>query len=95
MPRLRTYAARWRGFDAAVLATLDNDGDCGFYLVATLPEARGNGLCAGLMERALLDARERGCRTSTLQASPAGRRSTAGSAIAIWVGSSFGARAAA
>ena len=69
---MRLYAARWRDFDAAVLATLDLDGDCGVYLVATLPEARGNGLCHGLMERALVDARQRGCRTSTLQASPAG-----------------------
>lgn len=69
---LRTYGVRWRGFDAAVAATLDNGTDCGVYLVATLPEARGNGLCSGLMRRLLLDARERGCRTSTLQASPAG-----------------------
>lgn len=69
---MRLYAARWREFDAAVLATIDHDGDCGVYLVATLPEARGNGLCHGLMQRALIDARERGCSTSTLQASAAG-----------------------
>lgn len=69
---LRTYGVRWRGFDAAVAASLDNGTDCGIYLVATLPEARGNGLCSGLLRKLLVDARERGCRTSTLQASPAG-----------------------
>jgi GNAT superfamily N-acetyltransferase len=69
---LRAYGVRWRGFDAAVVATLDHESDCGVYLVATLPEARGNGLCGALMRKLLRDARERGCRTSTLQASPAG-----------------------
>ncbi len=70
--RMRLYTARWRDFDAAALATIDHDGDCGVYLVATLPEARGNGLCHGLMQQALIEARERGCSTSTLQASAAG-----------------------
>ena len=51
----------------------DHEGDCGIYLVATAPEARGRGLATALMTRALLDARERGCATSSLQATARGR----------------------
>ena len=69
----RVYAARSQGWIAAGLATLDTDGDCGICIVATLPEARGRGLAGRLMARALDDARERGCETSTLVASAAGR----------------------
>jgi len=38
-----------------------------------VPAARGRGLAAGLLHRALADARERGCRTSTTQATTMGR----------------------
>jgi ribosomal protein S18 acetylase RimI-like enzyme len=71
-PAFRAYCARHEGWDACVLSTIDHDGDCGVYTVATLPEARRNRLAGRLMHRALLDARERGCRTSTLQSSPGG-----------------------
>ena len=69
----RVYAARSQGWVASGLATLDIDDDCGVYVVATLPEARGRGLASRLLLQALRDARKRGCTTSTLLASAAGR----------------------
>lgn len=71
-PNARFYLARHHGKPACSVMTLDVDGDCGIYLVATLPVARGRGLASQLMTRALIDARERGCTTTTLQASPMG-----------------------
>jgi GNAT superfamily N-acetyltransferase len=70
---LRFYRARLDGEPACVVATLDLDGDCGVYWVATLPEARGRGLTSRLMHVALEDGRERGCDISTLQATKLGR----------------------
>jgi GNAT superfamily N-acetyltransferase len=69
----RAYGARHEGWLASVLATILHERDCGVYWVATLPEARGNRLASGLLHRALLDAREAGCETSTLQSSAMGR----------------------
>jgi GNAT superfamily N-acetyltransferase len=66
------YVARDGGKPMAGLATFDHDGDCGIELVATLPQARGRGLATRLMRRALIDARERGCTTSSLQATKLG-----------------------
>lgn len=71
-PDARFYLAQHNGVPACSVMTLDVDGDCGIYLVATLPTARGQGLTTRLMTRALIEARERGCTTSTLQASPMG-----------------------
>jgi GNAT superfamily N-acetyltransferase len=51
----------------------DHEGDCGIYLVATVPAARGRGLATAVMTRALADARDRGCSTSSLQATARGR----------------------
>ena len=56
---------------SAVLA-YDCADDSGVYLVATIPEARGRGFATALMAKALDDAEDRGCRTSTLQASKMG-----------------------
>jgi GNAT superfamily N-acetyltransferase len=67
-PDFHLYVAE----DAAVLAVHDCDGDAGVFWVATLPEARGRGLAGGLLSVALLEARERGCHISTLQATRAG-----------------------
>jgi ribosomal protein S18 acetylase RimI-like enzyme len=50
----------------------DHDDDCVFWFAATVPDARGRGHVSGLLHRALSDARKRGCRTSTTQASPMG-----------------------
>jgi len=54
---------------SCVLA-LDHGGDTGIYGVATISRARGRGLATRLLERALADAFQRGCETSTLQATP-------------------------
>lgn len=67
------YLARAEGVPACTLVTYEEDGECGVYLVATLPEARGRGLASALMIHALNEARERGCTTSSLQATRRGR----------------------
>jgi GNAT superfamily N-acetyltransferase len=79
-PRMRLYQARVEGEPACALATIDHapeagtngGGDLGFYWVATHPDHRGRGLCSRLMAAAMLEARERGLATSSLQASAAG-----------------------
>jgi GNAT superfamily N-acetyltransferase len=67
------YMARADGVPASTVVTYEQDGECGIYLVATLPEARGRGLATALMKHALVEARERGCTTTSLQASARGR----------------------
>jgi GNAT superfamily N-acetyltransferase len=69
----RIYEARLEGRPASVLAVTDSEGDCAIWWVATLPEARGRGLAGRLLHVALAEARERGVRTSTLQATRMGR----------------------
>jgi GNAT superfamily N-acetyltransferase len=71
-PAVTLYQARVDGEPACILGTMDHDEDLGFYFVATHPDRRGLGLATRLMTVALLDARERGLETSSLQASPAG-----------------------
>ena len=51
----------------------DHDGDFSVTLVATLPEARGRGLAGRLLTHALHEARERGCTTTSLQATKMGQ----------------------
>jgi GNAT superfamily N-acetyltransferase len=68
----RLYATREEGRAVAVLATIHHQGDCGVYLVATEPAAQRRGLSGALMLHALVDAREAGCETTTLQATRAG-----------------------
>jgi GNAT superfamily N-acetyltransferase len=72
MPGLHSYAAIVGGEPQACLTTLEQDGDCLVTFVATLPAARGRGLATELMTRALADARERGCTSTSLQATKAG-----------------------
>ena len=67
------YLARADGVPACTVLTYEEDAECGVYLVATLPEARGRGLATALMTHALLEARERGCTTTSLQATMRGR----------------------
>jgi GNAT superfamily N-acetyltransferase len=69
---LRLYQARVDGRPASVLATLDEGEDCGIYFVGTLKEHRGGGLARRLLHEALAEARGRGLRTSTLQATRLG-----------------------
>lgn len=70
---LRIYRARVDGETASVLATIDIGDDIGIYWVATPAPFRGRGLAGRLLARALTQARERGLRTSSLQASALGR----------------------
>jgi ribosomal protein S18 acetylase RimI-like enzyme len=67
------YIARRRGEAVASVVSQDHRGDCSIWWVATVPEARGHGLAAALMRRALADGRARGCEVSTLQATKLGR----------------------
>jgi GNAT superfamily N-acetyltransferase len=67
------YVARVDGRPAGCVGVVDVAGDAGVYWVATLPQARGRGMSTGLMRQALREARERGCTTTSLQATAMGR----------------------
>ena len=71
-PNVHAYLAQDDGRPAAVVMGSDLEGDCGIYLVGTIPEARGRGMSTALMRQALSDAAGRGCTISTLQASEMG-----------------------
>lgn len=60
------------GRAVATAAVLEHDGDANVTFVATRPEARGRGLCRGLLAHALREAAARGCTTTTLEGSPMG-----------------------
>jgi GNAT superfamily N-acetyltransferase len=66
-------AAGAEGETASVAIGCDLGDDTVVWFVATLPEAQRRGLAGAVLRRLLLDARERGQRTASLQASPAGR----------------------
>jgi GNAT superfamily N-acetyltransferase len=72
--RFHRYLARVDGRPAACLVTFDHDGNTMVQWVATEPGHQRRGLAAGLLHRALLDARERGMRSSTLESSYEGER---------------------
>jgi GNAT superfamily N-acetyltransferase len=71
---MHMHVARVGGEPAACVGAYDHERDCCITLVATLPEARGRGLAGALMALALHEARDRGCTTTTLQATKAGYR---------------------
>jgi GNAT superfamily N-acetyltransferase len=87
---VRFVVARAGPVDAACVGALDLDGDRGIYMVATLERARGRGLATALMRQALLEARERGMGTTSLQATRMGAPIYAGlgyrdlGAIQMW-----------
>jgi GNAT superfamily N-acetyltransferase len=61
------YVARFGGEDAATLMAFDHAGDCGIYMVGTVPAARRQGLATALSAHAVVEARSRGCTTVSLQ----------------------------
>ncbi len=60
------------GDPISAVITTEHHGDAGIWMVATVPWARHQGLARRLMRRALRDAQERGCTTTTLLASKLG-----------------------
>jgi GNAT superfamily N-acetyltransferase len=59
---------------AATGIAFDHDGDCGIFNVGTLEPARRRGLGTAVTAALLRGARERGCRTASLQATPVAER---------------------
>jgi GNAT superfamily N-acetyltransferase len=68
----RLYVAAVDGRAASLVFVVDHGDDCVFAIAATAPEARGRGYVTAMLHRALLDARARGCITSTTQATRMG-----------------------
>jgi GNAT superfamily N-acetyltransferase len=60
------------GEPVSVVTVLEHGGDAAVWMVATVPWARNQGHAKRLMRRALLEAHERGCETTTLLASALG-----------------------
>jgi ribosomal protein S18 acetylase RimI-like enzyme len=71
-PHSHLYAARAGGGVASALVAREHEGDCYFWFVATAPESQRRGLAGELMRRALREARERGCDTTSLESTSAG-----------------------
>ena len=51
----------------SALIAREHQGDCYFWFVATVPDARGRGIASELMRHALRQAHQRGCTTTTLE----------------------------
>jgi ribosomal protein S18 acetylase RimI-like enzyme len=62
------------GENVAAAMAFDHDRDCGIYNVGTLEHARRRGLGSALTARHVYDARRRGCRTASLQATAMAER---------------------
>jgi ribosomal protein S18 acetylase RimI-like enzyme len=67
-------AARRDGRVVATGLAYVADGDCGIFNISTLPEARRQGLGTAVTAGLLHTARERGCSTASLQATPMAER---------------------
>jgi GNAT superfamily N-acetyltransferase len=67
---LHMLAAQCGGRSVAAAAAFDHGTDCGIYNVGTLEPARRRGFAASVTAHQLRRARERGCRTASLQATP-------------------------
>ena len=70
----RLLAARRSGETVATAIAHDHEGDCGIFNMSTVEAARRRGLGTALTARHVHDARERGCSTATLQATPMAER---------------------
>lgn len=62
------------GSPASVALALHNGEDAGISFVATVPNARRQGLATNVMRQALKHALDNGCTTTTLQATDVGER---------------------
>jgi GNAT superfamily N-acetyltransferase len=71
VPGLRAYATA--GYESALIL-ISAGTDVNVSFVATRPPARGRGLATAVLGAALADARRRGARTATLQATPMAER---------------------
>jgi ribosomal protein S18 acetylase RimI-like enzyme len=71
-PAARAWVALEGGEPVAAAGTLVHERDCYVLFVATVPAAQGRGLASELMRRGLRDGRERGCTTTTLEATARG-----------------------
>ena len=71
---LKGYRADLNGSPAAVALALHYGQDAGISFVATVPNARRQGLATKVMRQALNDARANGCTSTTLQATDMGER---------------------
>src|SRR5918992_4887532 len=69
---VHVYVAGSAGPPQACACADDQGDNCDITLVATVPEARGRGMAGALIRRLLEDARERGCKTTTLVATKLG-----------------------
>jgi ribosomal protein S18 acetylase RimI-like enzyme len=69
---MRIFRAREGRETVSVMATIDHEDDLGIYFVATPERHRGRGLASRLLSAVLAAGRERGMRTSSLQASAKG-----------------------
>ena len=67
---LEVAMARLCDQDVATALSFDHDGDCGIFNVVTVPWARRRGLGAALTALLLHAAKQRGCTTASLQATP-------------------------
>ncbi|HET8537973.1 MAG TPA: GNAT family N-acetyltransferase [Solirubrobacteraceae bacterium] len=72
--RFHLRIARLDGESVAASLAFDCDGDCGVYNVGTLDHARRRGLGSAVTLLALHEARDRGCTTASLQATPMAER---------------------
>jgi GNAT superfamily N-acetyltransferase len=61
------YVARVDDEGVAMLMAFDHAGDCGIYMVGTVPGARRRGVATALSAHAVTAAGDRGCTTASLQ----------------------------
>jgi GNAT superfamily N-acetyltransferase len=73
LDRCDGWVAHVDGTPAAGLLLVRHERDAGVFMVATAPEFRQRGVAGHALRTALLDARERGRTSSTLQSSALGR----------------------
>lgn len=66
--------AKLDGVPVATAIAYDHDGDCGLFNLGTMPKARRRGLGSAVTALILHDARDRGCSTASLQATPMAER---------------------